>query len=199
MNKFFTSTFTSLFSFVLLLCFLHACSSISPVANTPWQTYHGQNLSFIAEGRFSIRIDNKGAYSNFIWQNYAQDNQKITISTPLGGTIAQLCQDKQGAGVSSVFTKQASGRDINDLTQQLLGQIIPLNHLNLWANGYIAPGVAYSVQKDRLIQEGWMINRILDSNNRLQKMILMRPQITVTLIFDDFNPVRSRALPICSQ
>lgn len=199
MNKFFTSIFTSLFSFVLLLCFLHACSSISPVTNTPWQTYHGQNLSFMAEGRFSIRVNNKGVYSNFIWQNYAQDNQKITIATPLGGTIAQLCQDQQGTSVSSVFAKQASGRDINDLTQQLLGQVIPLNHLNLWANGYIAPDIAYSVQKDGLIQEGWVINRILDSNNRLQKMILMRPQITATLIFDDFNLIKSKTLPICSQ
>lgn len=199
MNKFFTSTFTSLLSFLLLLCFLHACSSIPPVTSTAWQTYRGQNLSFMTEGRFSIKINNKGVYSNFIWQNYAQDNQKITITTPIGGTIAQLCQDNQKASISSVFAKQTSGRDINDLTKQLLGQIIPLNHLNLWANGYIVPGIAYNTQKDRLIQEGWVINRILDSNNRLQKMILMRPQITVTLIFDDFSLIKSRTLPICSK
>lgn len=198
MNNFFTSILASLFSLVLLL-FLHACSSISPSTNTSWQTYHGQNLAFTAQGRFSIKVSNKGIYSNFIWQNYAQDNQKIAINTPLGGTIAQLCQDQQGAGVSSIFAKQTAGRDINDLTQQLFGQTIPLNHLNLWTNGYIAPTIAYSVQKDKLIQEGWMIDRILDGNNRLQEMILMRPQITVTLIFDDFNPIRSGTLPRCSK
>ncbi|MDN8834034.1 lipoprotein insertase outer membrane protein LolB, partial [Staphylococcus aureus] len=74
--------------------------------------------SFAAEGRLAVKAEGKGSYANFDW-TYQPPVETININTPLGGTLGQLCQDRDGAlavdGKGNVY--QAEGTE--DLSRQL--------------------------------------------------------------------------------
>lgn len=108
---------------VILL--LTACAQLPQNNENLWQPSEHIS-SFAAEGRLAVKAEGKGSYANFDW-TYQPPVETININTPLGGTLGQLCQDRDGAlavdGKGNVY--QAEGTE--DLSRQLVGFKLPIN------------------------------------------------------------------------
>ena len=80
---------------------LAACSQPKLPEQADWSE-SVQVPDFTADGRLSVKVEEKGSYANFDW-TYQNQVQTISINTPLGSTLGQLCQD--GEGVLAVDSK----------------------------------------------------------------------------------------------
>ncbi len=81
---------------------------------------------FAAEGRLAVKAEGEGSYANFDW-TYQPLVETININTPLGSTLGQLCQDRDGAlavdGKGNVYQAESA----EELSRQLVGFKLPIN------------------------------------------------------------------------
>lgn len=171
-----------------LLSLLTACAQIpTPTAhNTTWQT-HRTVPEFDATGRIAIRTPEHGHQANFSWTRTAHI-QNIDIRLPIGGSIGQLCADRQGAQLTTYNGQIHRAENLADLTQNLLGYALPIADLDHWINGQIIPNEAHSITAEgHLKQSGWTIQRQTDEQGQPRLVMLERPEITLRLAFSEFG------------
>ena len=136
-------------------------------------------------------MNEKGSYANFDWTHQNQV-QTIDVNTPLGNTVGQLCQDGQGVlavdGKGQVY--QAANAEA--LSEQLLGYALPVQYLDVWANGQWVKNAPYQILADgRLQQFEWTITRRLKEDGTPRILQLESPKLSLRLVFDQITYSKS--------
>ena len=169
---------------------LNACSFLLPPKQvTPqWLTQAQYHRLFNSEGRLSVNMNGKGYSAHFSWQKQ-NATEVLAVSTPLGSTVGQICQDRRGLiAVAGKETYTASS--VTELSQQLMGFDLPLEYLSYWAQGVIVPDQAHHIDKEgRLQQMGWQISRtaLAADPSKSRRVELTRKDMAIKIVFDDFE------------
>lgn len=173
-----------------LILLVNGCSILfgPKQAAATWSNNESGYKDFTTNGRLSVNFDGKGYSAHFLWQKN-QAIELLDVSTPIGGTVGQICQDKQGliaASDSDVYTASS----IEDLTQQLMGISLPLDNLSYWVQGAVVPNQAYQIdQEGNLSQLGWKIKRtvLAIDKSKTRRLELTRRNMDIRIVFDDFD------------
>lgn len=164
-------------------CLMAACS-LTPVARTQWHQ-PGEIADFSADGRLAVQAGGRGSYANFDWlrQNGVQ---AIDINTPLGNTIGRLCRDAQGVLAVNARGERFEADTAAELSEKLLGFVLPLQYLDVWANGQWTADLPHQVtDKGELLQAGWLIDRQINEEGRVRILTLNGEKLSLKLIFDN--------------
>ena len=171
---------------VIVLTLLAACQT-TPIKPTAWQVGSRDALNFNASGRLAVKQNDKGSYANFDWDSNGK-MQQLSVNTPLGNTVGELCQDSRGvvAIASNGETYQAA--TASELSERLMGFAIPVESLDLWAHGYYADNQPHTVdEQGRLLQAGWKIERQVDAEGHPRLLVLDNQQLSIRLAFNDYQ------------
>jgi outer membrane lipoprotein LolB len=119
-----------------LMCLLVACASLRP----PDERLAGELIS----GRLSVRIDgNNDAAPRALNSGFELEGNSSTgrldLATPLGTMLAQV-RWAPGSAVLTTPQNSTPYSDLDALTQQLLGESVPVAALFDWLRGRPWPG-----------------------------------------------------------
>ena len=170
----------------IVLTLLAACQT-TPIKPSTWQAGSRDALNFNASGRLAVKQNDKGSYANFDWDSNGK-MQQLSVNTPLGNTVGELCQDSRGvvAIASNGETYQAA--TASELSERLMGFAIPVESLDLWAHGYYADNQPHTVdEQGRLLQAGWKIERQVDAEGHPRLLVLDNQQLSIRLAFNDYQ------------
>jgi hypothetical protein len=173
---------------------LAACSQPKLPEQADWSE-SVQVPDFTADGRLSVKVEEKGSYANFDW-TYQNQVQTISINTPLGSTLGQLCQDGEGVLAVDSKGKKYQAPTAEELSGRLLGYNLPVQYLHIWANGKRVAGAPYQINSEgRLQQFQWTISRTLKSDGKPRVLLLESPKLTLRLVFDEMNFAKDASAP----
>ena len=177
---------------VLVLTVLAACQT-APIKPTVWQAGSRDALNFVASGRLAVKQNEKGSYANFDWDSNGK-MQQLSVNTPLGNTVGELCQDGTGVVATASNGEVYQAATASELSERLMGFAIPVESLDLWAHGYYADNQPHTVdEQGRLLQAGWKIERQTDGEGHPRLLVLDNQQLSIRLAFNDYQTGASEA------
>ena len=177
---------------VLVLTVLAACQT-APIKPTVWQAGSRDALNFVASGRLAVKQNEKGSYANFDWDSNGR-MQQLSVNTPLGNTVGELCQDGTGVVATASNGEVYQAATASELSERLMGFAIPVESLDLWAHGYYAENTPHTVdEQGRLLQAGWKIERQVDAEGHPRLLVLDNQQLSIRLAFNDYQTGASAA------
>ena len=177
---------------VLVLTVLAACQT-APIKPTVWQAGSRDALNFVASGRLAVKQNEKGSYANFDWDSNGR-MQQLSVNTPLGNTVGELCQDGTGVVATASNGEVYQAATASELSERLMGFAIPVESLDLWAHGYYAENTPHTVdEQGRLLQAGWKIERQTDGEGHPRLLVLDNQQLSIRLAFNDYQTGASEA------
>ena len=177
---------------VLVLTVLAACQT-APIKPAVWQAGSRDALNFVASGRLAVKQNEKGSYANFDWDSNGR-MQQLSVNTPLGNTVGELCQDGTGVVATASNGEVYQAATASELSERLMGFAIPVESLDLWAHGYYAENTPHSVdEQGRLLQAGWKIERQVDAEGHPRLLVLDNQQLSIRLVFNDYQTGASEA------
>ena len=177
---------------VLVLTVLAACQT-APIKPTVWQAGSRDALNFVASGRLAVKQNEKGSYANFDWDSNGK-MQQLSVNTPLGNTVGELCQDGTGVVATASNGEVYQAATASELSERLMGFAIPVESLDLWAHGYYAENTPHTVdEQGRLLQAGWKIERQTDGEGHPRLLVLDNQQLSIRLAFNDYQTGASEA------
>ena len=176
----------------IVLTLLAACQT-TPIKPTAWQVGSRDALNFNASGRLAVKQNDKGSYANFDWDSNGK-MQQLSVNTPLGNTVGELCQDSSGVVATASNGETYQAATANELSGRLMGFAIPVESLDLWAHGYYADNQPHTVdEQGRLLQAGWKIERQVDAEGHPRLLVLDNQQLSIRLAFNDYQADGSAA------
>ena len=176
----------------IVLTLLAACQTM-PIKPTAWQAGSRDTLNFNASGRLAVKQNDKGSYANFDWDSNGK-MQQLSVNTPLGNTVGELCQDSSGVVATASNGETYQAATANELSERLMGFAIPVESLDLWAHGYYADNQPHTVdEQGRLLQAGWKIERQVDGEGHPRLLVLDNQQLSIRLAFNDYQAGGSAA------
>jgi outer membrane lipoprotein LolB len=119
--------------------------------------------AFVLDGRIAMHYQSNAASANVHWV-HSQIQDEVTLSSPLGSTLAVLTRNEQGVRVVDSEKAVYAGQDVTELTERLLGVRIPLDYLAYWVLGQAVPYTHFETKIDAastltsLQQAGWTIS-----------------------------------------
>ena len=170
----------------IVLTLLAACQT-TPIKPSTWQAGSRDALNFNASGRLAVKQNDKGSYANFDWDSNGK-MQQLSVNTPLGNTVGELCQDSSGVVATASNGETYQAATANELSERLMGFAIPVESLDLWAHGYYADNQPNTVdEQGRLLQAGWKIERQVDGEGHPRLLVLDNQQLSIRLAFNDYQ------------
>lgn len=177
---------------------LAACQSV-PLTPSTWQAGEREALNFTAAGRLAVKQNDKGSYANFDWDSNGK-RQILSVNTPLGNSVGELCQDAQGVTAVAANGDTYRADNAEQLSRQLMGFAIPVGSLDLWAHGFWDDSRAHAVRQDgRLQQDGWLIERQTAADGSPRLLVLSNTDLSIRLVFNDYQRGAADAAPACDQ
>ena len=176
----------------IVLTLLAACQT-TPIKPSTWQAGSRDALNFNASGRLAVKQNDKGSYANFDWDSNGK-MQQLSVNTPLGNTVGELCQDSSGVVATASNGETYQAATANELSERLMGFAIPVESLDLWAHGYYADNQPHTVdEQGRLLQAGWKIERQVGGEGHPRILVLDYQQLSIRLAFNDYQADGSAA------
>ena len=176
----------------IVLTLLAACQT-TPIKPSTWQAGSRDALNFNASGRLAVKQNDKGSYANFDWDSNGK-MQQLSVNTPLGNTVGELCQDGTGVVATASNGEVYQAATASELSERLMGFAIPVESLDLWAHGYYAENTPHTVdEQGRLLQAGWKIERQTDGEGHPRLLVLDNQQLSIRLAFNDYQTGASEA------
>ncbi|WP_301667839.1 outer membrane lipoprotein LolB [Neisseria basseii] len=171
---------------IAAILLLSACAQLPQDSAGLWQPSEHIS-SFAAEGRLAVKAEGKGSYANFDW-TYQPPVETININTPLGSTLGQLCQDKDGALVVDAKGNVYQAESAEDLSRQLAGFKLPIQYLHIWAEGRRVAGAPYRILPDGMLEQyGWTIGRTAGSGGKTRILQLDNGKLNIRLVFTEIG------------
>ena len=172
---------------------LWAACQTTPIKPSTWQAGSRDALNFNASGRLAVKQNDKGSYANFDWDSNGK-MQQLSVNTPLGNTVGELCQDSSGVVATASNGETYQAATANELSERLMGFAIPVESLDLWAHGYYADNQPHTVdEQGRLLQAGWKIERQVGGEGHPRILVLDNQQLSIRLAFNDYQADGSAA------
>jgi outer membrane lipoprotein LolB len=149
----------------LLSISLGACSTTQVLSSSQANQTRSLQEQVQLVGRISIQYQQNDqaqtASAGFEWQQAPQDLH-ISLSSPLGQTIATIHENAQGARLEQAKQEARTASDIEQLLADSLGWSIPIAGLKAWLQGFDiqANGKAIAIPvKDyvALQSQGWQL------------------------------------------
>ena len=176
----------------IVLTLLAACQT-TPIKPSTWQAGSRDALNFNASGRLAVKQNDKGSYANFDWDSNGK-MQQLSVNTPLGNTVGELCQDSSGVVATASNGETYQAATANELSERLMGFAIPVESLDLWAHGYYADNQPHTVdEQGRLLQAGWKIERQVGGEGHPRILVLDNQQLSIRLAFNVYQADGSAA------
>jgi len=171
---------------IATLTSLAACVHPNLSQQNDWKPAENVN-DFTADGRLAVKVEEKGSYANFDW-SYQNQVQTISVNTPLGSTVGQLCKDNQGVLAVDSKGRVYQAETAEELSNKLLGYELPVQYLHIWADGKRVANAPYKILPDgRLEQFDWTISRTLNSSGQPKTLQLENAKFNIRLVFDTVN------------
>ncbi|MCC7135633.1 MAG: outer membrane lipoprotein LolB [Nitrosomonas sp.] len=137
-------------------------SEIKTVVIQPGSGKLAEESSYALTGRLSVHNLQQKFSATVNWQHRADEDQ-ILLFSPLGQTIARIEQDISGVRLITAEPALYQAENIERLTQQVLGWVLPLSGLHFWVRGFHSPLTIAELDLDRngriiaIRQDGWNI------------------------------------------
>lgn len=182
---------------LLLLCLLLlvGCAAAPPKPQSikrPTQTEHAP---FVLSGRIAVKHGGNRSLSGVRWTHYAGADE-ILLLAPFGQTVARIRSDMRGAVLDMPF-KHYAAKDVDELTQQVLGWRLPLSGLRYWVLALPAPRGAFDIKHDTngqvmlLSQDNWTIRYTRYATQTLDslplRLALQRDGLEIQLLIDEWE------------
>ncbi len=168
----------------------------APVAQPPATLNATPESAFDLDGRIAVRYGHESSLANLHWR-HQRDSDKLTLSTPLGQTVAVMTRDSQGVTFTDGNRHIRTAPTLEDLSQQMLGWRLPLRDLTYWVVGSAIPQQAYRVRTDtatgaiELTQSDWLVTykrwTIVNGKELPSNLIVTGHGVTVRLIIGDWR------------
>ena len=168
---------------------LASCAPLPP--RPPPAAIVAADAPFAIDGRLSVRHGGDALTANFTWR-HAPPRDDLTLSTPLGQTLAEISAD---ASVPRFELRTSDGRredapDWSSLTERAFGAPLPVGGLATWIVGTPRPDAPYSHEPDALgrsallRQDGWeIVYGYSDAEARLpSRLQLARPEVELRIV-----------------
>ncbi|WP_413111917.1 lipoprotein insertase outer membrane protein LolB [Thaumasiovibrio sp. DFM-14] len=165
----------------LCALYLAGCSTLPEPSNTVWQAHQEQlnALShYTAKGRFAYRDPEQRFSASLFWAQEATE-RRFRLTSFVGKTLLAAEQSSTQVTLTDVDGEQHIGDDINTMTQQLTGLIIPVNELSDWLIGLPTGADHYS----------------LNAQQRLAELSMTRQGRTWQLTIEQYDYRHTPALP----
>ncbi|WP_250314069.1 lipoprotein insertase outer membrane protein LolB [Neisseria sp. Marseille-Q6792] len=171
---------------IAAILLLSACAQLPQDSAGLWQPSE-QISSFAAEGRLAVKAEGKGSYANFDW-TYQPPVETININTPLGSTLGQLCQDRDGALAVDAKGNVYQAESAEELSRQLIGFNLPIQYLHIWADGRRVAHAPYRILSDGILEQyGWTIGRTVNSEGKARILQLDNGKLNIRLVFTEIG------------
>lgn len=147
---------------------------------------------FEASGRLSAKHGSEAAAANFRWL-HAPGRDELTLTTPLGSTLAQLSGSAGEVRLALPDGRSAQAPDWEALTANVLGAPIPVRGLASWVRASPHAGSAHSAELDGagrvavLRQDGWEIVYGYGDGRQPRTLRLGYPNTEIRLVLDRFD------------
>lgn len=145
---------------------MSACAPLRPLPPVPAMEAAAdsgeQTLSL--QGQLSIKLQAfedhaaKGVSLGFFFQGTPKQGQ-LDLMTPLGSQVARLHWTPGHATLLSTDRAEQEFDSLDELSQQVLGEALPLPALMAWLNGHPSPDLppATIIDEHTFEQNGWRI------------------------------------------
>ena len=173
--------------FPLSAALLLAAACTPPHTPKTWRAPAAERHTFTAAGRLAVKQNEKGSYANFEWTR-GPTAETISINTPLGSTLGELCQDTQGVTAADAKGNIYTAATPEELRRQLLGYQIPVQYLATWAHGEYISGIPHSTAADgSLNQLGWNIRRQTAPDGSIRLLELQNDTLAIRMAFSSIG------------
>lgn len=170
---------------------LSACVTAPPVVQAP--------VVLERQGRFALKVQSpyeqpKAVQGNFRWQQ-SQVGWVMSLSGPMGATLARLSVDASGALLQSPDAPDQRASSATALLQKVLGEPVPVDALQDWIRGRMGDGqgiTAVTRDESRRVtsfkQRGWTVTFARYDDVGPTRMVLANPlrgrDVTLRLVVD---------------
>lgn len=113
-------------------------------------------------GRISVSNTHQKFSAAISWRHHANEDQ-IHLFAPFGQTIAQIDRDATGVRLITAEPARYQADNVEQLTQQVFGWVLPISGLQFWVRGLHFPQTIAELDVDRnerivaIRQDGWKI------------------------------------------
>jgi outer membrane lipoprotein LolB len=150
-------------------------------------------------GRLGIKQGNEGHSGSLRWL-HAAPKHEITVYSPIGTTVAKIEQNESGAKLTTSDKEIYQAPDADQLMVQVMGWSFPLNGMQYWVLGRVAPDGQAEEERgtnNRLMhlkQQEWDIQyadyRPLANIELPYRIIMKRADIVIRFVVDSIVPIR---------
>ena len=117
---------------------------------------------FYLSGRVSVKHGTEAVSGKISWQHHP-DSDDLLLSNPFGQGVARIVRRDGLVTLTTSDQKVYQAKDVEDLTEQVLGWRLPLAGLPDWVRGRAAAGAPAQTRLDgsnrlaQLRQSGWLV------------------------------------------
>lgn len=150
-------------------------------------------------GRLGIKQGNEGQSGSLRWL-HAPPKHEITVYSPIGTTVAKIEQNENGAQLTTSDKEVYKADDPDQLMEQVMGWHFPLNGMQYWVLGRVAPEGPAEEERGannrlmRLKQQDWDIQyadyRPLANIELPYRIIMKRADLVIRFVVDTIVPIR---------
>ena len=118
------------------------------------------------------------------------------MTSPLGQGVAHIVRNGEGVMLEVPNQPARHARDVDTLTREVLGYVLPVTSLTWWVQARPAPGRAFEARRDasgrlvQLRQDGWVIDYLqyaADAPARPRKLVVARDGLEIRLVTDSWQ------------
>ena len=145
---------------------LVSCTTTTPLNQEQMSRSRQYQEQVAMSGKISIQYQQnektETLSGNFEWQQVAQE-LTITLSSPLGQTIAIIRETPQGASLQQAKQEARYAADVEQLLYESLGWTLPVAGLRDWLQGFDRSTTGQRIMvatrdRQRIMSQGWQID-----------------------------------------
>ena len=176
--------------------FFWVCLLLAGCAAVPQKTVPAGPIgeAFYLSGRVSVKHGTEAASGKISWQ-HDPDSDDLLLSNPFGQGVARIIRRDGLVTLTTSAKKVYQARNVEDLTEQVLGWRLPLAGLADWVRGRAAAGEPAQTRLDsahrlaELRQSGWLVEFLDydDASGLPSRLRLSRDDAQIRLAIDQWR------------